>query len=214
MAMPLVAAARPPSVPPQAGVLLARPSIPRLRVYMDVMNTWMGAAQYSAARLGLARTPQEASELGIIDPDLRLGFKRLREFAVGSDPSNSRAVFFGSVKTETDRRIQDPAERAGWIAHMPVRSVNGREKEVDTGIAVGMLEDQMLSSANPAEVEVTLICGDRDQLPAVRSLTRMGVRVDVAAWSHATSQDLIRAARRFIPLDDYFETLTFREGAA
>lgn len=213
MAMPLFAAARPPAVPPQAGALLARPSIPHLRAYMDVMNTWMGAVQNSAARLGHARTPQEASDLGIIDPDLRLRFKRLREFAVGHDTSNSRAVFFGSVKTEADRRIQDPAERAGWIAHMPVRSFNGREKEVDTGIAVAMLEDQMLSGTNPAEVEVTLICGDRDLLPAVRSLTRIGVRVDVAAWHHTASQDLIRAAHRFIPLDDYFDTLTYREGA-
>lgn len=214
MAMPLFAAARPPAIPHQAGVSLARPSIPRLRVYMDVMNTWMGAAQCSAAHIGLARTPQEASDLGIIDPALRLKFKGLREFGVGSDTRNSRAVFVGSVKTETDRRIQDPAERAGWIARMPVRSISGREKEVDTGISVWMLEDQMLSGANPAEVEVTLICGDRDQVPAVQSLMRIGVRVDVAAWSHTASQDLIRAARRFIPLDDYFDTLTFREGAA
>lgn len=213
MAMPFFAAARPTAFPPQAGSSASH-SIPSLRGYMDVMNTWIGAAQCSAARLGLARSPQEACDLGVIDPALRINFRRLREFAVGGDASNSRAVFVGSVKTETDRRIQDPAERAGWIARMPVRSPSGREKEVDTSIAVWMMEDQMLSGASPAAVEVTLICGDRDLLPAVQALTRIGVRVDVAAWRHTASQDLVRAAHRFIPLDDYFDTLTFREGVA
>lgn len=211
--MPSFAAARPP-VPPHPGLPPLNPSIPPLRAYMDVMNTWIGAAQVSAARLGLARTPQEAADRGVIDPTLRLKFKQLRQFALGSDVGKSRAVFVGSVKTENDRRIQDSAERAFWIAHMPVRSASGREKEVDTGLAVRMLEDQMLSCAHPAKVEVTLICGDRDQVPAVQSLTRLGVRVDVVAWNHTASQDLIRSARRFIPLDDYFDALTFREGTA
>lgn len=214
MAMPLFAAVPPASISLRPGVEPASASIPPLRAYMDEMNTWIGAAQISAARLGLARSPQHAAELGVIDPALRLKFKQLREFGAGLDRSNSRAVCVGSVKSEDDRRIQDPIARAGWIVQMPVRSVSGREKEVDTGLAVSMLEDQMLSGVHPADVEVTLICGDRDQLPAVRSLMRLGVRVDVAAWNHTASQDLIRAARRFIPLDDYFDTLTFREGAA
>ncbi len=178
--------------------------------YLDLSNISIGAAHVSAARLGLATSPSSAAERGICDPALRLNFAALRQFTVGTAALSARTVCVGSIKVDGDCRISSATHRAGWLTDMHLRAKSGREKLVDTGLSVLMLEDLFLTDVDAAEVEVTLLSGDRDLLPAVKALKRRGFSVDVMAWQHTISDELKQAARRFISLDENFQFLTFR----
>lgn len=178
--------------------------------YLDASNIFLGGAAVSAYRRGLAASPKIAAESHNFDLQFRFDFTWLRQFAVGEDPDGTaRAVCVGSNKAGCDGVVYRAAERAGWTAITPERSLSGREKEVDTTLAVLLLEDVLCHPAQSGEVDITLFSGDRDLLPAVRALQRRGRDVDIVAWEHATSTELRQAARRFIALDTYFDLLCF-----
>jgi hypothetical protein len=179
--------------------------------YLDLSNLYVGAAQVSAARLGWVASPADAAERGISDPQLRIKFGATREFLVGTSSANARCIAFGSVKDEGDTRIADSLRRNGIEPRMLRRSSSGREKGVDTGLVVTMLEDLLLGDSHGGIPDVTMVSGDRDLCEVLEPLRRRGIEVDVAAWRHTVSPELMRLARRFVPLDDHFELLTYRE---
>lgn len=179
--------------------------------YLDLSNIWLPGAQISAVRRGSAPSAQAAAALGIIDPMLRLNLRALHRFAIGSAAGRCRTVCVGSTKDADDVRIAKAARDAGWDTRMLVRAKDGREKAVDTTLSVVMLEDLLTSAVKPSDADITVLSGDRDLLPAVNALRRRGFAVDIVAWRHATSSELIQAARKFIALDQFFDHLTFRQ---
>lgn len=179
--------------------------------YLDLSNLYVGAAQVSAARLGWATSPADAAERGIADSQLRIKFGATREFLVGTSSEKARCIAFGSVKDRSDTRIADSLRRNGIEPRMLRRSLSGREKGVDTSLAVTMLEDLLLGESHGAMLDVTMVSGDRDLCEVLEPLRRRGIEVDVAAWRHTASTELMQLARRFVPLDDHFELLTYRE---
>lgn len=180
-------------------------------VFADLWNLVVGGAQVSASRRGLAATPEAAAREGVRDSDWRLHSSNLKSLAIGTGADRScRAICIGSNKAGSKGALFKAFEGSGWITHAYTRSAAGAEKEVDTGLTVAMLEEVLFQPLQPAEIEITLLCGDRDLLPVVRSLVRRGFAIDVAAWNHAASSELKSAARSFIRLDDYFDFLSFR----
>jgi hypothetical protein len=179
--------------------------------YLDLSNLYVGAAQVSAARLGWAASPADAAERGIADAQLRIKFGATREFLVGTSSANARCIAFGSVKEEGDTRIANSLRRNGIEPRMLRRSLSGREKGVDTSLVVTMLEDLLLGEPHGGILDVTMVSGDRDLCEVLEPLRRRGIAVDVAAWRHTASTELMRLARRFVPLDDHFDLLTYRE---
>lgn len=178
--------------------------------YLDMSNIWISGAQVSAARLGMAASPSAAAQSGVFDRSYRLNFGSLRRFVVGGVDS-ARTICVGSLKAGGCDCIGDATQQAGWQTTMQVRAKSGREKAVDTSLSVFMVEDLLTTHVDPSEMDVTLLSGDRDLLPAVEAVMRRGFAVDVVAWDHSASTELRQIARRFISLDSYFNLLTFRK---
>jgi len=180
-------------------------------LYIDLSNLFVGAAQVSAARLGWASTAAEAAAREIADTRIRIKFGALKDFLVGRSAQGARCTAFGSVKDEGDTRLTQVLRRNGIEARMLRRSPTGREKDVDTSLVVTAIEDLLLGEACAESCEVTLVSGDRDMCSMVRSLRRHAIAVDVAAWRHTASAELLGLAKNFVALDDYFDLLTYRE---
>lgn len=186
-------------------------STTRSRVYMDAFNILAGGAQLSAAHIGLAASPTAAAEQGIADHAWRLDFAKLRSLVVGTDPvTDSHAVCVGSNKRGNAGVLWTVAQRAGWTANVLTRNSSGREKGVDVTMAVVVMEDLFQPDIDPTQFDVTLLTGDQDLVPVISALLRRGFVVDVGAWAHTASPEVMRLARRFFALDHYFHFLTFQ----
>lgn len=83
-------------------------------------------------------------------------------------------------------------------------------KKIDTGIATLITKDAYKSDAykggKPGDDTFILVAGDSDYVPTVNALRENGFRVEVVFWNHA-SRELKAAASRFIPLDNFLDTL-------
>ena len=177
--------------------------------YLDFSNIGISGAQVSAARRGLAPSAKAAAEARIADPTFRLNFRTTLEFCVGKHFDGSRAVCVGSSRVGSDLAIWQMARNADWLTETPRRAFSGREKSVDTLLTAKIIEDILLSGADPDELEITILSGDRDLLPAVQCLQRLGHRVCVASWEHSAADELRQTADQFIALDDYFSLIRY-----
>jgi hypothetical protein len=149
---------------------------------------------------------------GICNFSWRGDFSALLAWAVGTENvQTARAVCVGSTSAgATSNILWNAAAFAGWETVTPTRNAAGKEKETDVALSVFLLEDLLLAKGDKSSIDVTIISGDRDLLPAVQALARHGIHVDIASWTHAASAALKSAARRFIPLDDYFNLLSHK----
>ena len=179
-------------------------------VYLDGFNFLIGGSQVSAALCGIAPSASYAAMNGICNFAWRGNFAALLGWAVGTkNIKDARAVCVGSSAAgATSNTLWNAAAFAGWETITPTRNAAGKEKETDVALSVLLLEDLLLAKGNKSSIDVTIISGDRDLVPAVNALARHGIRVDIASWNHSTSAALKSAARRFIPLDDYFNLLS------
>lgn len=180
-------------------------------VYLDAMNIMVGGAQVSAARNRQAPSPAAAAARGICDPAWRLDFAQLLSLMLGSDPNaDHRAVCFGSNKRGNDGAFWNSPPRAGWVPIVLTRNCSGREKGVDVMMAVTVMEDLLQPDIDPSQFDVTLLTGDQDLVPVIAALSKRGFGVDVGAWAHTASPEIVRSARRFFALDPHFDLLTFQ----
>jgi hypothetical protein len=203
-----------PSILP---LISQRPSTPPTRcaaqiTYLDGSNALIGAQQIGAFRLGLADSPESAALQKIVDPRTRLRFLETRELAAGTSQVNAikRSVCVLSTTPGVPSCVAPAASAAGWDVLVVERARSGVEREADTALAVQMVGDALSLGLPPSDVEVTLLSGDRDFRHAVQMLKSRGFKVDVMAWKHSASPRLCEAASNYIPLDPYFELITFR----
>lgn len=181
----------------------------RHAVYLDAYNFLIGGSQVSAARCGIATSAAHAAASGVSNFLWRGDFSALLGWAVGAENIDSaRAVCVGSNPIGTSNTLWAAAKYAGWKTVTPTRNAAGKEKETDVALSVLMLEDLLLAKGDRSSIDVTIISGDRDLVPVVRALARHGINVDIACWTHTASAALKSVARRFIPLDDYFNLLS------
>jgi hypothetical protein len=180
-----------------------------LFVYVDNSNVWIEGRRASAIQKGLARTAYEAKTKDITDPDWTYDFGRLYELACPDGSKVGRAKLFGSRPPQNDSLWQLAREN-GFEVEVFDRSAGGREKEVDTGIVTTMLEDSFAPYMQAERGDkAVLLAGDRDYVPALKSLKGRGFGTRVVFWDHATSRDLALEADEFIPLDPHLEHLAF-----
>jgi uncharacterized LabA/DUF88 family protein len=83
----------------------------------------------------------------------------------------------------------------------------GKEKKVDTGMDVQIVEDSFLSSLDKFNAEFNIVAADSDHVPAVQSLRKRGFKVRVYFWGHV-SRELRESADDFVNLDNFFDKLT------
>ncbi|HWB70327.1 MAG TPA: NYN domain-containing protein [Solirubrobacterales bacterium] len=184
-----------------------------LFVYVDNSNVWIEGRRASAVAKGLARSAWEAQDQNILDPDWRYDFGRLYELACPEGSRVGRSILFGSKPPPNDS-LWDLARRKGFEVEVFERSASGREKEVDTGIVTMMLDDSHQHMQTDRGDMAVLLAGDRDYVPAFRSLKERGIGTRVVFWEHATARDLRVEADDFVPLDPHLEALAFEPAAS
>lgn len=124
-----------------------------------------------------------------------------------------RVAYYDAVPDDEQNRREDT--EAYWRAievlpdvHLGFGALRGlkrtmRQKGVDTLMAVDMLVGAFSGLFDIA----VIVAGDADFVPVVEELKRRGVMVTVAGFPDSISQDLLRAADRFVEIlrnDDWF----------
>ena len=150
---------------------------------------------------------------------VRIHFENLLRLAEAGRPL-AKAVAAGSVPPEM-RQLWNRMENRGVDVRLFDRGEKDRgEQEVpDRWLQLCMLEDGWDNNGNPGIV--ALLTGDgagyAEGRGFHRTLERMhkrGWRVEVLSWAHSCNQGMRRWAETngvFVPLDDHYEAITFRE---
>jgi hypothetical protein len=184
-----------------------------LFVYVDNSNVWIEGMRASAIQKGMARSGYQAKTEDILDHAWTYDFGRLYELACPEGSKVGRSILFGSKPPPNDS-LWELARDKGFEVETFERSAGGREKEVDTGIVTMMLDDSRDYMQAERGDKAVLLAGDRDYVPALKSLKRRGLGTRVVFWDHATARDLRLEADEFISLDPHLEHLAFQSPAA
>ena len=150
---------------------------------------------------------------------IRIHFENLLRLAEAGRPL-AKAVAAGSVPPEM-QQLWNRMENRGVEMRLFDRGEKDRgEQEVpDRWLQLCMLEDALDNNGVPGIV--ALLTGDgagyAEERGFHRTLERMhkrGWRVEVLSWAHSCNQGMRRWAEEngvFVPLDDHYEAITFRE---
>ena len=174
-------------------------------LYVDNSNVWIEGMHVAAVENGIAPTVWDAMENRICDYSWKLDFGKLYQFAGGEQKDVGRAVLYGSTRPKNDS-LWAIAKQKGFEVVVYDRNASNKEKKIDTSIAADMVADAY-ELMDPAKDEVTLVCGDRDLVPAVERVRKRGLKVDVVFWDHAASE-LKNAASAFISLNPHLKLLS------
>ena len=178
-------------------------------VYWDNSNIFI-----EAQRLAEEREPEPNSRYRI-----RINFDNMLRLAHAERPLE-RAVAAGSVPPEM-RHLWNRLENMGVQVQLIDRHIQGYgEQEMpDHILQLRMLEDALDYNGDPGIV--VLLTGDGagylEGAGFHRTLERMhrrGWRIEILSWSHACNRRMRLWAEEnglFIPLDDYYESITFTE---
>ncbi|BAU12030.1 hypothetical protein LEP3755_25580 [Leptolyngbya sp. NIES-3755] len=176
-------------------------------VYVDNSNVFIEGKRVSAVKQGYALDIWDAMNNRIIDNTYRLDFGKLHSFTAGSDPSKiKRAVLFGSRPPKSDS-LWSIAENVGFEPIIVDRNVANKEKKIDTGIVTEMMRDAYTKMIKTDDI-ITLVAGDSDFVPTIRSLRGDGYTIEVFFWNHA-SQELKTSCDRFVALDPHLNYLGY-----
>lgn len=150
---------------------------------------------------------------------VRIHFDNLLDLAVGGR-TLAKAVAAGSIPPEM-QQLWNRMENRGVLVQLFDRGDRGRgEQEVpDQWLQLRMLEDALDHNGRPGTV--ALLTGDgagyAEGKGFHRTLERMHKRdwrIEVLSWAHSCHQGMRRWAEAngvFVPLDDHYEAITFRE---
>jgi len=135
-------------------------------------------------------------------PDGRLDYQALHQL-VAEDTTPRVARLYGSKGY--GKRLWNDAQEAGFETSVFVRSPNNKEKEVTCAMVTDMVADA-ITLAQPGDVFV-VVAGDRDYLPAIQRIRKLGFRVTVVFFEGRTDDRLRQASTRFVGLNDHFQAL-------
>ena len=181
----------------------------RVFVYWDNSNIFLEAQRLAAEReLGPAARYR-----------VRIHFENMLRLAHADRPMQ-RALAAGSVPPEM-RQLWNRMEASGVEIFLFDRGDPGRgEQEMpDRVLQLRMLEDALAFNGAPG-VAVLLTGAGAGYLDgagfhsALERMHRRGWRVEILSWAHATNQRMRRWAEEngvFVPLDDFYESVTFVE---
>ena len=175
-------------------------------VYVDNSNVWIEGRRAAAVENDLAFDIADAIENKTFDPKWKYDFGKLLELVGGKKNGLKKAYLFGSRPPQNDS-LWAAARRDGFEVVVEDRNAQNREKKIDTGIAVRMVEDSYECITDKNADEMILVAGDKDYVPAVHSISKRGIRVVVYFWDHAANE-LKDHAAEFVSLNRYIEAIT------
>ena len=174
-------------------------------IYVDNSNVFIEGQRVAAVKNGYALDLQDANLRRIFDHSYRLDFGKLYRFISQNGNSGAeRAVLFGSKPPPNDS-LWAIAKSAGFELVIEERSMDNKEKKIDTGIVTMMMGDSF-TRADAAKDQFVLVAGDSDYVPTVQHLIGRKFKVDVIFWEHA-SQELQKICSRFVGMDAHFSEL-------
>ena len=150
---------------------------------------------------------------------IRIHFERLMDLA-RADREVGRAVAAGSVPPEM-RQLWNRMENAGVEVSLFDRGDPSRREQdmPDRILQLKMLEDALDFNGDPGIV--VLLTGDGAGYSegagfhaTLERMHRRGWRIEILSWAHATNARMRRWAEEngiFIALDDFYDSITFRE---
>ena len=182
----------------------------RVFVYWDNSNVFIGAKEVASEREGWSARSR-----------VRIHFRALLELARANRPLE-HAVAVGSVPPEL-RHVWNRMENAGITVHLLERgALSGRETGVDQALQTFMLRDALDYNGDPGVV--VILTGDGagfvDGVGFHADLKRMHQRgwgIEVLSWEHCCNRRMREWAKEsghFIPLDRYYDSITFLEPPA
>jgi len=175
-------------------------------VYVDNSNVWIEGRRAAAVENNLAFDIVDALENKTFDPNWKYDFGKLLELVGGKKNGLKKAYLFGSRPPQNDS-LWEAARQGGFEVVVEDRNAQNREKKIDTGIAVRMMEDSYECIADKNIDEMILVAGDKDYVPVVSSISRRGIRVVVYFWDHA-EVELKDHAALFFSLNRYIGEVT------
>ena len=170
-------------------------------VYVDNSNIWIEGRKVSAVNKDMAYDVWDAANNNILDLGWKYDFGKLLELVGGTKNGLKKAYLFGSRPPQNDS-LWEAARQGGFEVVVEDRNVQNREKKIDTGIAVRMMEDSYECIADKSVDEMVLVAGDGDYVPVVHSISKRGIRVIVCFWDHA-AVELKDHATEFVSLNKY-----------
>ena len=103
------------------------------------------------------------------------------------------------------KQLWDDAEAAGFQTNAFARSSNNKEKEVTCALVTDLVADA-ITLAKPGD-HFFVVAGDRDYLPAIQRVRKLGFPVTVLFFEGQTDEKLVHAANQFVGLEAEFSHL-------
>lgn len=175
-------------------------------VYVDNANIWIEGRRVSAVQQDMAFDVWDAVNNNIFDLEWKYDFGKLLELVGGKKNGLKKAYLFGSRPPQNDS-LWDAARQGGFDVIVEDRNVQNREKKIDTGIAVRMMEDSYECIEDKTVDEMILVAGDKDYVPVVNSISRRGIRVVIYFWEHAAAE-LKSSAAEFVSLNKLMKEMS------
>lgn len=181
----------------------------RVFIYWDNSNIF-----HEAQRLAAERSEGSQARYRI-----RVHFDNMLKLAHAERPIES-ALAVGSIPPEL-RQLWNRLESAGIEIRLFDRGTRerGEQEMPDRLLQLRMLEDTLDHNGDPGIA--VLLTGDGAGYlegagfhSTLERMHRRGWRIEVLSWAHACNQHMRRWAEEhgvFIPLDDFYESVTFLE---
>lgn len=135
-------------------------------------------------------------------PQGRLDYARLVQLA-SPEQGPKAARLYGSKGY--GKRCWKDARAAGFQTNIFLRSCANQEKEVTCALVADVVADA-ITVCEPGD-HLFIVAGDRNYLPAVQRVRKLGLPVTVLFFGDLADEKLIHAATHFVCLNAHFADL-------
>ncbi|WP_165358996.1 NYN domain-containing protein [Spirosoma sordidisoli] len=172
-------------------------------IIVDNSNVWIEGQKYSAKAKGVLKT--NPNDRDICDPSWRIDFGELLK-QVSEGQNIVGAILVGSRPPQSDS-IWESADRSGFKVIVHDRNAAGKEKAVDTELAV---QGTAAIYSQPTPGVLKLLSGDRDFIPLVNMAAQKGWETEMWAFTSSFTQygQMAQTVTRIKPLDHCFNEIS------
>lgn len=177
-------------------------------ILVDNSNIFIEGRKLSAKNKGVTELTPEGKIPH--DPSWRIDFGKLIQ-KVSEDQKIIKAILVGSIPPESDS-IWNAAQNKGFDVITHKRNSSGKEKQVDTELAVQGSEiicEISSSREEDDEFILKLLSGDADFLPLIKLANRKNWETEMWAFnsSFQGNGEMAQTVTRVKPLDNIFNDI-------
>ena len=138
---------------------------------------------------------------------IEIDLEKLRAFLT-KDRKLSRSHYYGADSgSEKQRRFFYALKHIGWdVKTLPLRRYE-EGTPFEKGIDVMLVTDMLVAAQRNMYDIAILVSGDKDYVYPVKTIKKLGKRVELASFDHSVSTELKLAVDRFISLTDNIDSI-------